>query len=187
VSAQRIIPLLGAIALGFSLGRGVGSGRRAETRRAPVRASGLPMPFVERELPLDPMPAVDTAPGDVESWENVPDTVDWTQAAGHFVGGKRVGEWTWWHKNGEKSTQRGYENGKGQGTWTWWHDNGNRSKQGSYANHRATGVWRRWYGNGQLRSEGTQRRSRWHGRLTQWHPNGTVKSVRRYRNGRRLR
>jgi antitoxin component YwqK of YwqJK toxin-antitoxin module len=45
------------------------------------------------------------------------------------------GRWTFWHANGQKSSEGAYENGKLEGRWTNWHENGS-------IDHRYSGIYK---------------------------------------------
>jgi len=51
------------------------------------------------------------------------------------------------HSKGEIDT------GRRVGQWTYWHDDGTKWKEGGYQDGKKDGVWLEWYYGGQLKSE----------------------------------
>ena len=53
---------------------------------------------------------------------------------GEFKNGYRVGSWTQWHDNGEKSAEGEYQKGKKEGPWSLWDKEGNFKEARVYKN-----------------------------------------------------
>ena len=65
-----------------------------------------------------------------------------------------VGQFFWWHENGNRKTVGMYDvRGQRDGRWIWWHENGMKHFEGRYENGVPIGVWRSWFDNGELRRE----------------------------------
>ena len=73
---------------------------------------------------------------------------------GRYNQGKRVGEFVWWHANGQKQLVGSYaDDGLKSGTWIWWHDNGQKSIEGRYENDIPVGRWTWWEENGSIQDQ----------------------------------
>ena len=92
----------------------------------------------------------DVQNGPIRSWfEN-----GQTKMVGNLVRDTRVGQFTWWHRNGTKQLIGQYDKfGNKTGRWRWWHENGFKSIDGSYTDGKADGVWRWWNEQGKLINE----------------------------------
>jgi antitoxin component YwqK of YwqJK toxin-antitoxin module len=54
------------------------------------------------------------------------------KAEGEFENSNRIGEWVFYHKNGEIEHRAKYVDGLPQGRWTWYFDNGNLRREEYY-------------------------------------------------------
>ena len=92
----------------------------------------------------------DVQDGPIRSWfEN-----GQTKMVGNLVQDTRVGQFTWWHRNGTKQLIGQYDKfGSKTGRWRWWHENGIKSIDGTYTNGQARGTWRWWNDQGKLINE----------------------------------
>lgn len=73
------------------------------------------------------------------------------QYRGQFRSDKPVGQFFWWHENGNRSTVGQFDrDGNRTGRWIWWHENGMKQIEGVYRNGRPAGSWRSWDEDGQL-------------------------------------
>jgi hypothetical protein len=63
--------------------------------------------------------------------------------------GQRVGRWTFFHANGQKSAEGEYQAGQKQGPWTYYYDNGQKTAEGRFENGEKTGRWVEWDEAGQ--------------------------------------
>lgn len=95
-------------------------------------------------------------------------------AKGLKKNGEKVGEWTFWSKDGkkswkcefkngqpwngiyrhtyhtaEKSSEENYKEGKRDGTCNMWYANGNLRSSGKYLNDKKDGTWKYWSANGE--------------------------------------
>jgi hypothetical protein len=73
------------------------------------------------------------------------------QYQGQFRSNKPVGQFYWWHENGNRSTVGQFDrDGNRVGRWIWWHQNGMKQIEGVYRDGRPVGSWRSWDEDGQL-------------------------------------
>lgn len=73
------------------------------------------------------------------------------QYRGQFRDDKPVGQFFWWHENGNRSTVGQFDReGNRTGKWIWWHENGLKQIEGSYRDGQPAKVWRSWDEDGQL-------------------------------------
>lgn len=92
----------------------------------------------------------------------------------------KVGLWTFWHDNGQKSEEGEYKDGERSGDWMYWRENGKKLKEGKFTNGKETGVWTYWYENGRKDFEGENRHGKRFGVWTFWHENGRKREEGRY-------
>lgn len=76
------------------------------------------------------------------------------QMEGRYVEDKPVGKFTWWYSNGQKQLEGEYVEGKQQGRFTWWHENGQKQLEGIYENGTQIGKWTRWTNEGKVAEVG---------------------------------
>ncbi|MEL6345248.1 MAG: toxin-antitoxin system YwqK family antitoxin [Myxococcota bacterium] len=115
---------------------------------------------------------------------------------GRYEDGEKVGQWTWWDRDGRVNmqgryqrdqkvgiwrswsagvlTEEGrYEDGEKVGSWsTWYAPDGQKKSEGDYHAGRKAGRWRRWHPNGQLAEDAVLVGGKYDGTVTVWHPNG---------------
>ena len=73
------------------------------------------------------------------------------RAIGHFVQGKMVGDWTWYHENGTPlQTGRFDEQGQKTGLWKRYHANGVLLDEGEFREGRQVRVWKTYNVHGEL-------------------------------------
>lgn len=68
---------------------------------------------------------------------------------GTFQEGKRHGEWTWWHPNGQIAKVGAYQNAKLQGEWRYLREDGTLQRNEQYDAHQKVGTWRYFDTNGE--------------------------------------
>lgn len=73
---------------------------------------------------------------------------------GRYKGGKKTGDWVYYHKGGKVKATGAYRDDKFQGPWTWWHPKGEKLQEGAFDRGQQVGPWRRWHPNGKLQDEG---------------------------------
>ncbi|HVS08587.1 MAG TPA: hypothetical protein VMS76_01840 [Planctomycetota bacterium] len=64
---------------------------------------------------------------------------------------------SWWHENGQLSSQGGALQAVRVGPWTSWYPSGAKESQGSYAGGKRDGEWSFWEEDGTLAARGTYR------------------------------
>lgn len=75
---------------------------------------------------------------------------------GDFAGNGRVGEWFWYHENGQMQEHGSYnKKGLKHGTWKAWWANGNKNYEGEWSHQREKGSWTWYHPNGQKSEERT--------------------------------
>lgn len=62
------------------------------------------------------------------------------QAEGEYEDTKRIGDWIFYHKNGQIEHKAKYINGLPQGKWTWYYDNGKLRREEFYRRGREDGT-----------------------------------------------
>jgi len=70
-----------------------------------------------------------------------------------FEDGKADGLWTFWHENGQKSSEINYKDSKPDGHSTIWHENGQKLMETNFQDSKPIGLQTVWYANGQKHSE----------------------------------
>ena len=70
-----------------------------------------------------------------------------------FEDGKGDGLWTFWHENGQKSSEINYKDSKPDGHSTIWHENGQKLMEANFQDSTPIGLQTVWYANGQKHSE----------------------------------
>lgn len=77
------------------------------------------------------------------------------KAAGNYDKGKKVGEWKYYHKNGQLEQTGSYNSeGKEEGTWTWYYSTGELVREENYINGLIEGIVTEFDEKGQVISEG---------------------------------
>ncbi len=71
--------------------------------------------------------------------------------------GMEQGKWKYFYNSGELKAEGEFQNGKKVKEWTFYHKNGVIQQKGSYKNGLASGYWKWWYENKQLHREETFR------------------------------
>ena len=87
---------------------------------------------------------------------------------------QRTGEWTHWHRNGQKMMEGRYEDNLSTGKFTWWYDNGQEQLEGDYAAGKQTGLFTWWYANGQKQCEGNYAEGVQSGKWMRWETDGKL-------------
>jgi TonB family protein len=95
----------------------------------------------------------------------------------------RIGTWTWFHPNGQKSEQKSYTDESVHGVASYWHDNGQLKERGKYSRGKAEGIWKKWHPNGQLADSSFYREGKIDGVSLEWHPNGQMSRSGGYNRG----
>ena len=73
---------------------------------------------------------------------------------GRYQQGKRIGEFIWWHANGQKHLVGSYnKDGLKSGKWIWWHPNGQKAIDGRYESDIPVGQWTWWDVNGAVQDQ----------------------------------
>jgi len=62
--------------------------------------------------------------------------------------GMPVGQWIYWHLNGNKQSEGSYKNGKYQGIWKNWYSNGNLQNRVKYLNGELTQIFEIYHPSG---------------------------------------
>jgi antitoxin component YwqK of YwqJK toxin-antitoxin module len=90
---------------------------------------------------------------------------------------QRHGEWTWWHKNGQKQMEGRYVEDKPVGKFVWWYSNGQKQLEGEYIEGKQQGKFVWWHENGQKQLEGVYENGVQVGKWTRWNTEGKVAEV----------
>lgn len=69
---------------------------------------------------------------------------------------RQVGEWTYWHRNGQIQKKGTFTEGTETGWWKYWYKDGIRRREGAYDDKgNKDGPWKYWYENGLEAKEGS--------------------------------
>lgn len=94
---------------------------------------------------------------------------------GEYQGGKPVGVWTGWHRNGQKKVTGALKAGMPVGEWTVWYADGTPREVSRYDDQgRPTGTWTLHYADGSLFEEMEHEAGEPHGTWKIFHPGGTL-------------
>lgn len=97
--------------------------------------------------------------------------------AGTTVDSLQTGLWSYYHANGTKRAEGGWQNDKQVGPWTWWDAAGRLEIRGAYrAGGLRTGPWERFHPDGSVAARGSYEDDRQHGVWTYLAPDGAVTS-----------
>ncbi len=90
---------------------------------------------------------------------------------------------TRWNEKGQKTSQTQFRDGKQEGITFNSHPNGQRYYEGTYKNGERHGPYSTRYDTGQKRSEGVYKVGKRNGVYTRWHPNGQKWVERTHKDG----
>lgn len=76
------------------------------------------------------------------------------EAEGHYNNRKKVGLWSYYHKNGELSSRGKYDNDAPEGEWEYYYNDGTLSSKGTFQEGKKNGSWNLYYPNGNLMGKG---------------------------------
>lgn len=103
------------------------------------------------------------------------------QTEGQWRGGRRVGLWKSWHRNGQLKEQGQYVKGRRSGLWVQHHANGKKRMETPYKNGREEGVRKMWNAAEKLVQTTTYVKGSRHG--SEWSIQSGYKTVTAYRRG----
>ncbi|MEM6672828.1 MAG: hypothetical protein AAF726_08275 [Planctomycetota bacterium] len=95
---------------------------------------------------------------------------------GSWAQGRRVGEWTFYHREGPPSRVGTFVDGLEEGEWIEYHSNGQRMRVGRYERGQAVGEWRGFYRQGERQFTGKYVGGLTDGMFIEWYPNGVKKA-----------
>ena len=129
---------------------------------------------------------------------------------GQFSNGDPVGEWTYWHPNGQLAkkvtyqqgqpdgqiearradgtleSRRSFAAGKRNGVWETYADDGEtRLTEAAYEAGKPAGVWKWWYANGSPQREMPFVEGKADGLATEWAESGAKRAEISFSNGKR--
>jgi antitoxin component YwqK of YwqJK toxin-antitoxin module len=109
----------------------------------------------------------------------------WNGQATYTVIGKegqnqRHGEWTWWHRNGQKQMEGRFVSDQPAGVFTWWYSNGQMQLTGEYLDGLQNGKFTWWHTNGSKMMEGEYLAGIQINNWTRWNEEGKVRETARY-------
>ena len=92
-----------------------------------------------------------------------------------------IGNWTWWHPNGQVFRQGKYDNqGRKVGVWRTFYNDGTKHEETVMS---GSGTSRTWYANGAKQSEVSVVDGKKQGMFVSWYPNGKQKDEVPYVDG----
>ncbi len=119
---------------------------------------------------------------------------DWTfyhpngnvRGRGAFRAGRLQGTWKLYHANGKPESEGKYENNYRVGLWTFYTTNGNRRAEGNFSDGYRTGAWTEYYDSGKIFYTGSYSKNREHGDFKYFTEAGTVVQAGRFEHGVRV-
>lgn len=78
----------------------------------------------------------------------------------------------WWYSSSQKREEEFFFNGTLEGRWLWWHENGQKARVAQRIHGSLEGPWVEWHNNGQQSSEGYFQNNKPQGLWTYWSANG---------------
>ncbi len=69
---------------------------------------------------------------------------------GQYLNDLPVGKSNWWYENGQKAIEGQYITGDRDGYWIWWHENGQKSVCGEFVKGVEIGKWTWWNEDGKV-------------------------------------
>lgn len=102
---------------------------------------------------------------------------------GYYDLGKKIGNWTAKHLNGNICYIGKYLNGERTGKWTIYNHDKSVREEGSYLDGLMNDEWTMYYSNSNKKSRGCFINGLKDGPWTFWHENGNVEAIRYYVNG----
>lgn len=98
--------------------------------------------------------------------------------------GKKIGLWTFWSRDGEKSWKCEFKDDKPwNGTYRETYHTAEKLSEGDYKEGKKVGVWKNWYGHGELSSSGKYLKGKKEGTWTYFSENGVESWTLEYKNG----
>lgn len=103
---------------------------------------------------------------------------------GTFSGETKIGAWDYWYESGGKQAEGGYdEAGRQEGPWQWWNEDGQPARKGAYRGGKETGPWTFWFEAGGKEREGAYREGNKEGTWIFWYPDGELRCQGDFRQG----
>lgn len=95
----------------------------------------------------------------------------------------KMGVFTYYHENGQKSSEGLYVNNKKQGLWHNWYADGQIEYTGSFDAEVATDEWEYWHENGERKAIGQYKANLKDGEWNYWTDKGVLESKEHHKNG----
>jgi antitoxin component YwqK of YwqJK toxin-antitoxin module len=107
---------------------------------------------------------------------------------GFYKNGVAVGQWNYWHDNGQKQYEVSYKDGKYDGKWTEWFENGEIKSKKNYKGNQIeqqknyqngelfNSIFYSYYDNGQKQYVVSYKDGKYDGKWTYWYRNGQKNS-----------
>jgi len=127
---------------------------------------------------------------------------------GSYSHGKRDGEWTFWHSNGQVAKTGVYKADREDGMWTFSRKDGTLERVAAYKNGRKDGeervyfadgkslrekrsfaigkrhgTWKSWFEDGEKQSEASFQDGKLHGMTRRWYSDGKKEAEQSFKNG----
>ena len=103
-----------------------------------------------------------------------------------FADDEPCGRWRSYYPDGTQASETWPGSDPTERTASWWHPNGQLSSQGNLSRGARTGLWRTWHPNGALASEGHYLANLREREWTFWREDGELKERGSYRAGQRV-
>ena len=102
---------------------------------------------------------------------------------GRFENGVKIGEWAFYHDNGQLHSKGSFRNGVHIGEWIFYHDNGQLWKKVTFKNGVKEGELVGYHDNGRFSGKITHKNGLLDGEMILYHRNGRLHSKVSYKNG----
>ncbi|MDI1234300.1 MAG: hypothetical protein PSX81_08465 [bacterium] len=99
---------------------------------------------------------------------------------GEFKNGKLNGEWTYWFKDGNKKSGGSYDKGDRTGEWQYFHKNAKLKGKGIWLKDEKDGVWSFFYDNGEKQEDYNYTKGKKDGEFTEYFNSGKIKEKGKY-------
>lgn len=104
------------------------------------------------------------------------------KSQGEYKDGMKIGEWVWYHPNGEMEQKGKFtKKGKPDGLWRWWYDNKQLEREETYVKGKEEGDIVEYFESGKLMTKGQFEEGMETGKWE--YDNGDYKEEGNYKNG----
>lgn len=102
---------------------------------------------------------------------------------GEYKDGERNGFWQFWFEDGKKKSEGEIKNGLYEGHWKFYYENGNQKSEGYFINDLRANEWKFWEEDGKISSQGSYKDGKLDADWIYWYENGKKRSQGKYLSG----